>query len=53
MNISETNGKDLLEKYNKLSEKEKVKFWRDFLLLLALGDKTSPTDKCNNEAPEN
>lgn len=50
--IAEPNGKDLLEKYNKLSEKEKVNFWRDFLLLLVLGDKTPPTDKCDNEAPK-
>ena len=45
MNIIETNGKDLLEKYNKLSEEEQLNFWSGLLLLLALEDKTPPTQK--------
>ena len=44
MNINETNGKDLLEKYNKLSEEEQLIFWSGLLLLLALEDNTAEED---------
>lgn len=44
MNISETNGKELLEKYNKLSKEEQLNFWSGLLLLLVLGDETTEED---------
>lgn len=41
MNISETNGKEMLEKYNNLTKEEQLNFWSGLLLILSLGKKTT------------
>ncbi len=40
MDNKEISGKEMLEKYDKLSEEEKLNFWSNLLLILSLGNTT-------------
>ena len=40
MDNKEISGKEMLEKYDKLSKEEQLNFWSNLLLILAFGNTT-------------